>query len=82
MDIEDQEEKEASDEVNAWRSNFFPCLLESQSVFKKKKKKFPGRVQRRGNIVIVKERGPRSFTVVLFGSNSPSAIQLKWHRPS
>jgi hypothetical protein len=36
VDIEDQEEKEASDEVNAWRSNFFPCLLESRSVFLKK----------------------------------------------
>jgi hypothetical protein len=36
VDIEDQEEKEASDEVNAWRSNFFPCLLEFQNVFLKK----------------------------------------------
>ncbi len=35
MDIEDQEEKEARDEVNAWRSNFFPCLLVSQNVFLK-----------------------------------------------
>jgi hypothetical protein len=33
VDIEDQKEKEASDEINAWRSNFFPCLLVSQNVF-------------------------------------------------
>jgi hypothetical protein len=33
VDIENQEEKEASNEVNALRSNFFPCLLVYQSVF-------------------------------------------------